>query len=70
MTTPAGGSHSFFVHLRGDETAQSQVDKANQNPGSAFFLNATIPATVARPLPNLGTSRFTLRGIQTAPGGQ
>jgi WD40 repeat protein len=70
VTTPAGGSHSIFVHLRGNETAQSQVDKANQNPGSAFFLNATVPATVARPLPNLGTSRFTLRGVQTIPGGQ
>ena len=70
ITTPAGGSHSLFVFLRGDETAQSQADKANANPGSAFFLNATIPATVAKPIANLGTSRFTLRGIQAAPAGQ
>jgi hypothetical protein len=68
--TKAGGNASFVVLLKQDETAQSQVNKANENPGSAFFLNASIPGTVAKPLDKLGTSRFTLKGIQNTPAAQ
>jgi WD40 repeat protein len=70
VSSKAGGSASFIVLLKQDETAQSQVNKANENPGSGFFLNATIPGTVAKPIEKLGTSRFTLRGVQNAAGEQ